>query len=532
MGGRVAAKLALVARGGQQLVVARDHRADRHVAVLGRLRRLCERKAHHPFVTGRAHGASIGQRQLPRSFRVGRTRGRRSAGPQPRMNSNGLRTTLVGACAMLAIAALPAAAGAQEPYVPGQAVVGLRDGATEVMSVPEGAGMHRWLRELRRLPGVRSAGRNWTATASIAPLDQGSTLTPGGWAADQWNLGPRPGGIQVESAWDRLIAAGATGGGGVTVAVVDSGIAYTEDATHSPSPDFLPTRFVPGIDLVDDDSTPEDENGHGTFVAGTIGEQITIGTPATAPDYLTGIAYGASLMPVRVLDAGGVGSTDDVAAGILWAARNGADVINLSLNFDPAVKSCRQVPTVCSAIRQAKRLGALVVGAAGNVLDGPGGDRAYFPAAAPGALGVGATTRDGCLAAYSDYGRRTDLLAPGGGPARRGGARPDCTDDSEPIYQLTYSCFPNDCTGGRQRFAIRPDIGTSMAAAHASGVAALVLASRVSGDDPSPSRVTKRLRCTARTSRPKRFYADGMLDARRALDPRRHCDAPRNSGLR
>ena len=259
-------------------------------------------------------------------------------------------------------------------------------------------------------------------------------------------------------AWDRLIAAGATGGGGVTVAVVDSGIAYTEgDAL--PEPGLSPTRFVPGIDLVDDDSTPEDENGHGTFVAGTIGEQITIGTPATAPDYLTGIAYGASLMPVRVLDAGGVGSTDDVAAGILWAARNGADVINVSLNFDRAVNRCREVPTVCAAVRQAKRLGALR------------GRRGGQPARRTGPRGGAVSRRrprrargrgdheDGCLAAYSYYGRHTDLLAPGGGRRAARGARPARTDDSLPIDQLTYSCFPNDCTAGLQRFAIRPDIG-------------------------------------------------------------------------
>ena len=62
-------------------------------------------------------------------------------------------------------------------------------------------------------------------------------------------------------------------------------------------------------------------------------------------------------MPVRVLDADGVGSTDDVAAGILWAARNGADVINLSLNFDPMVDRCGDVPTVCTAIRKATKAG-------------------------------------------------------------------------------------------------------------------------------------------------------------------------------
>ena len=141
------------------------------------------------------------------------------------------------------------------------------------------------------------------------------------------------------------------------MAVVDTGLAYEAAPGFLPSPDFGPGQFVPGIDLVDDDSVPLDENGHGTHVAGTIAEQVTRLGPSSASDYVTGIAYGAHLMPVRVLDASGVGSTEDVGAGILWAARNGADVINLSLNFDPMVSGCAQVPTVCSAIRKANSAG-------------------------------------------------------------------------------------------------------------------------------------------------------------------------------
>ena len=119
------------------------------------------------------------------------------------------------------------------------------------------------------------------------------------------------------------------------MAVVDTGIAYQAAPGYAPSPDFLATQFVPGTDLVDGDDQPLDENGHGTHVAGTIGEQVTVGQPAAIPDYLTGIAYGTALMPVRVLDEDGVGSTADVARGILWAAKHDADLINVSLNFSP-----------------------------------------------------------------------------------------------------------------------------------------------------------------------------------------------------
>ncbi len=223
----------------------------------------------------------------------------------------------------------------------------------------------------------------------------------------------------MANAWDQLLAAGRPGGEGVTVAIVDTGVAYTPAPGYAASPDFAGARFAPGIDLVDDDAQPLDENGHGTHTAGTIAEQITLGQVSPTPDYLTGIAYGATLMPVRVLDADGAGSTDDVAEGITWAARNGADVINVSLNFSPLVTSCRQVPTVCAAIRKADEQGALVVGSAGNALDASGRDRSLYPAAAPKAFSVGATTEDGCLAGYSYYGSRTDLLAPGAVPPGR-----------------------------------------------------------------------------------------------------------------
>jgi serine protease len=395
-----------------------------------------------------------------------------------------------------------------------------------VAELPPGTPVRRGIAELRSGPGVRFAAPNWIAHASVDILDQGDTGQPGGWEADQWSFLGRPGGIRVGPAWQRLEELGRPGGIGPTVAVVDTGVAYASAAPdYVPSPDFGMSQFVPGIDLVDDDGAPLDENGHGTHVAGTIAEQVTWGQPSSEPDYLAGIAYGARLMPVRVLDAAGVGSTDDVATGIVWAAKNGANVINLSLNFDPAVNHCKQVPTVCAAIRKATRLGTLVVGAAGNALTGNGKRRALFPGGAPHALAVGATTEHGCLAAYSDYGKHTDLLAPGGGEPRPGGASQQrCSDDSRPILQLTYSCFPMDCAREHSLFAIRPDVGTSMSAAHASGVAALVIASGAAGGNPTPDRLAQRLECTARPRSPERFYGVGLLDAARAVDPSRDCD--------
>jgi subtilisin family serine protease len=203
-------------------------------------------------------------------------------------------------------------------------------------------------------------------------------------------------------------------------------------------------------------------------------------------------------------------------------------VINVSLNFDPTVDGCAEVPTVCGAIRKANRSGSLVVAAAGNAVTGNGKRKALYPGAAPHALAVAATTEHGCLAAYSHYGKRTDLVAPGGGPPRPAATRPGCAGDDLGILQLTYSCFPMDCAGQYQGFEIRPDVGTSMSAAHVSGVAALVIASGAAGADPGADRLALRLQCTARPKTPHRFYRSGLLDARRAVDPKRDCD--RGSG--
>lgn len=439
------------------------------------------------------------------------------------MHGIAIRSQLACAAVGLALLAMPAPASGQPAYVPDEVVVGIEGESAQVRELGAGTSVDEAIAELERDPAVEFAQPNWIARSSLTPFDRGTAGTPGGWAADQWSFLGRPGGIRVGRAWDRLIAAGAPGGAGAIVAVVDTGIAHAAaNGGFLPSPDFAPAQFVPGIDLVDDDSAPLDENGHGTHVAGTIAEQVTVGEPAAFNDYLTGIAYGASLMPVRALDRGGAGSATDVGDGILWAARNGADVINLSLQFDAAVTGCKQVPTVCEATRKANRLGSFVVAAAGNALTGKGKRRALYPGAAPGVFAVGATTEHGCLAAYSHFRDRTDLLAPGGGRPRPAASHAACADDRRPVLQLSYDCFPG-CFGGYDRFNIRPDLGTSMSAAHTSGVAALVRASGISGTDPGPKRLAERLICTARPGATKRFYAPGLLDALRATDPARKC---------
>ena len=173
----------------------------------------------------------------------------------------------------------------------------------------------------------------------------------------QWNFS-RDFGVNAPDAWDRLNAVGRPGGLGVKVAVLDTGVAYASRRGYRRSPDLL-NRFVKGYDFVDDDAYPDDLNGHGTHVASTIAE-------TTGNGYgLTGLAYGTRIMPVRVLDRSGTGDSVAISAGIRYAARRGAKVINLSFEFDSSVTR-GQIPDILDALRYARRKGALVIGASGN----------------------------------------------------------------------------------------------------------------------------------------------------------------------
>lgn len=376
---------------------------------------------------------------------------------------------------------------------------------------------------LRDNPGIEYAAPNYVATASVEPPTptpeipddpgpiSGPPGPPGGWVAKQWNFLPwtgtatpllpiSAGGINAVDAWANLTAVGHPGAEGVTVAVLDTGIAYrAKGARFRRSPDFTSNQFVKGYDFVDDDPLPLDENGHGTHIAGTIAEKTGNGIG------LTGLAYRAKLMPVRVLDDRGRGRADEIARGIRFAIAQGADVINMSFNFGCG----RSVPGVDEALRLAYDEGVVSVASVGNL-----GSEACVspPATAPHTIGVGGSTEGGCLGRYSLAGKDVDVLAPGGGPPTA-----DCPSVlAGAIYQVTLK---SDST---RRFAEPSDyIGTSMAAAHASGVAAMILASGTL--DPKAKRrgkvaaVTQRLRQTARDlGLPQTRQGAGLIDAGRA----------------
>jgi serine protease len=348
-----------------------------------------------------------------------------------------------------------------------------------------------------------------TAPPEWLPNDPGTAGMPGGWEKAQWNFLPGVG-VDAPQAWANLSAEGRPGAHGVVIAVLDTGVAYRNWHQFRKSPDFTYTRFVDPWDFVSDNPYPLDREGHGTFVAGTIAESTNNGFG------LTGLAYGASIMPVRVLNRSGWGDASTIAEGIRYAVNHGAQVINLSLEFGLSV-TAGDIPTILSALRFAHEHGVVVVGASGN----ESSMRIAYPARASDVIAVGATTYDRCLAWYSNDGPGLDLVAPGGGDDFPVPNDPNCHPDRlnlPDVYQMT---FGNPATpwhfsspGGWY--------GTSMAAPHVAAAAAMVIASGVIGRHPSPTAILRRLETTAQPlggSQPNNDYGWGLLDIGAATAP-------------
>jgi serine protease len=381
---------------------------------------------------------------------------------------------------------------------------------TRVLKVPRGQTVAEFARRLRAKRGVLSATANYVAHVSgWVPPDPGRGTTPFGWTRLQWNFLPDVG-VNAPDAWQHMLDLGHPGGAGVTVAVVDTGIAYSNRDDFLRSPDFSAYRFVKGRDFVGDDAYPNDDNGHGTHVAGTIAE----GTANAVG--LTGLAFGAKLMPVKVLDREGEGDSARIAQGIRWAADHGAKIINLSFEFPPEITRS-QIPNILDAIRHATSKGSLVVGASGNAAAAA----VAYPARSSDVLSVGATTEHLCQADYSNEGQDLDLVAPGGGEDSDLKDEPNCRPKAAPgrdIYQMTFRS-----EHAIRRFGIPGDfVGTSMAAPHVSATAALVVASGILGPDPAPEAIERRLEQTARDLGPvgrDSHYGAGLLDAGAATDP-------------
>ncbi|MHB8240637.1 MAG: S8 family serine peptidase [Solirubrobacteraceae bacterium] len=373
------------------------------------------------------------------------------------------------------------------------------------------------LRRLRHQHGVQWAVPDYVAhaTGSVAhaaggliPNDTGSGTASGDWQQLQWNFAG-PFSVNAPEAWANVAADGAPGGKGVTVAVLDTGVAYANRGRFRRSPDFSRYSFVGGYDFVAKDRFPNDRNGHGTFVAATIAE-------ATDNHYgVTGLAFAAHIMPVRVLDTQGEGEASTIAEGVLFAVKHKAQIINLSLEFSPGV-TASDIPELIEAIRYAHRHRVLVVAAAGN----EGHAAIAYPAKGPDVVSVGATTEHGCLASYSNDGSGLTLVAPGGGADADLPGDPNCRPEQpagRDVYQVTF-------TGSSpKRFGLPTGYeGTSMATPHVAATAALVIASGVIGRRPTPAQIVARLQATATRlggSGDERLYGAGLVNAAAATAP-------------
>lgn len=251
--------------------------------------------------------------------------------------------------------------------------------------------------------------------------------------------------IDAEKVW------ATTTGDPIKVAIIDTGI----DATH---PD-LAGNIKGGVSEVAYTTSFNDDNGHGSHVAGTVASlDNTIGVVGVGPKI--------DLYAVKVLDRNGSGYLSDVIAGIDWAVANGMQVANMSLGTSGYSSAFDQ------AVQSASTAGLVQACAAGN--SGPGSNTVSYPGKFPSVICVGATDSSDVIASFSSRGPEVDVSAPG---------------------VSVYSTYAGS------RYATLS--GTSMATPHVAGTAALVLTTAVSGYDANgngtwdPAEVRKRLQDTA-----------------------------------
>jgi serine protease len=440
--------------------------------------------------------------------------------------------------AALAAAFLIAATSASAAdYVPGKVIVKYRNGAPRVVRavvqrrtktafagrLASGARALRivgdrsvpaTIASLRKHPNVQYAVPDYVARASdIIPNDPGFANTPGGWQQTQWDM-TGPFSMNAPLAWQEAADAGAPGGSGVIVAVLDTGVAYENYHRFRKAPDLHGGRFVRAYDFVDNDRHANDENGHGTHVTMTIAEATNNGIG------LTGLAYNVKIMPLRVLDSEGAGDAIAISRAIRYAAKHGARVINMSLEFDTSV-TASQIPEIVSAVRYAHHKNVVMVAASGNEAD----NAVAYPARTTHVISVGAITSHGCQADYSNGGSGLKLVAPGGGSDAPNNDNPgdqqNCHPgvDEPPIFQQTFS---HD--GGVRSFALRGQEyeGTSMASPHVAASAALLIASKRLGPHPSANAVEQRLEHTATDFGPTGYdtrYGFGEVNPAAAMSP-------------
>ena len=360
------------------------------------------------------------------------------------------------------------------------------------------AAAERLIAALRREPSVEAADREHVF--QLSPIDArpvparwdllrrsmaGTTRPDDPRYDEQWNFRM----VGAEKAWET------TRGKGVLVAVIDTGVSGIDYRKGRACRDFNTTTVAKGYDFVNDDDQPYDDHAHGTHVAGTIAESTNNG------EGVAGLAYEATILPVKVLSGSGSGTSADIADGIRFAADQGAKVINLSLGsaFPDAV--------IHNACKYAVKKGVTIVAAAGN----SGRQGVGYPAAYPECIAVSAVGPTGSLASYSSWGKQVALAAPGGDVSATG-------DPADGILQNTNL---SERLGGKgdDYYAFN---GTSMASPHVAAVAALI----VSCGTTDPAKVRAILCKTANPKGNAPKFGAGIVDAAKAVAMAGSAQAP------
>jgi len=376
------------------------------------------------------------------------------------------------------------------PGAPGQAIAALhaQNGTKlkrdlpygmKLIQVPPGKSVEDLVDRFNKNPNVEFAHVDAIAYASFVPNDS--------YYSYQWHFDN----INMAAAWNLE-----TGDPNVIVAVADTGLNTGGSDT--------PFNLIPGYDFAYGDSDTRDLAGHGTHVSGTIAQATNNGTG------VAGVAFGVSLMPVKVLDDSGSGSLSSIIEGIDFAVNNGADVISMSLGFPPGY-----VPGagLQDAVTAAYNAGVVMVAASGN--DSETAVISY-PAAYEEVIAVGATDFNNVVSYYSNQGPGLEVVAPGGDTTV------DASGDGyvDGVLQETFgSCTRKGCEFGYYFYQ-----GTSMATPHVSGVVGLLL-SHGAGDGLNGSAKVEAVRNILHTTSVDlgangwdSVYGYGLVDALAALE--------------